>query len=363
MYVFSETTLAFIRKAETILREIIRDEVKLPVQRSRFEFKKYYYPIHVVVFDGKEIGHFNSSYFQIGLNKKLIYQAKDSVLRDILRHELAHYLTLIFYGEVSAHGPEFKEICHRFNFPQEVALATMNLEESNLSKVGDIDSERVLEKIKKLLKLAESSNSHEAELATLKANQLLLRHHLDHHQIHQHDEELYMDRVLIRPRKEAKMMAIYEILKHFIVRPVLSFGKGSCALEVSGTETNVKLAHYIANFLDYELDHLWKIAQKETKLSGLRAKNSFFMGVAHGFDEKMKIQKQNFTQAEQKALIVIEKDLDQKLGSIYRRLSSSASAQTLDSAANAYGIQKGRELNVRGAVESKSSGKLISFGK
>ena len=73
MYVFSETTLAFIKKAEDLLREIIRTEVKLPVHRSRFEFKKYLYPIHIVVFEGKEIGHFNHAYMQIALNKKLIY--------------------------------------------------------------------------------------------------------------------------------------------------------------------------------------------------------------------------------------------------------------------------------------------------
>lgn len=363
MYLFSETSLAFIKKAENILRDIIKDEVKLPVHRSRFEFNKYLYPIHIVVFEGTEIGHFNPSYMQIGLNKKLIYLVKESVLKDILRHELAHYLTLLHFGEVQSHGPEFKEICRRFNFPQEVSAATMNIEESNLSKVGDLESERVLEKIKKLLKLAQSSNAHEAELATLKANQLLLRHHLDHHFAQTENEELYMERVLIQSRKDAKMLAIYEILKHFIVKPVLSFGKGSCALEVTGTLTNVKLAEYVSHFLSYELDHLWKMAQKETKLSGLRAKNSFFAGVARGFDEKMKSQKENFSSAEQKALVVIEKDLESKIGTIYRRLSSSGTSQTLDSAANAYGIQKGRELTVRGAVESKSSGLKITLGR
>lgn len=363
MYLFSETTLAFIKKAESILRDIIRDEVKLPVHRSRFEFNKYLYPIHVVVFEGNEIGHFNASYMQIGLHKKLIYLAKDSVLKDILRHELAHYLTLLYFGEVQSHGPEFKEICRRFGFPQEVAAATMNLEESNLAKVGDLESEKVLEKIKKLLKLAESSNAHEAELATLKANQLLLRHHLDHHLAKSYDEGLYMDRILVQARKDAKMVAIYEILKHFIVRPVLSFGKGVCALEVTGSQTNVKLAHYIAHFLDHELDYLWKKAQKETNLSGLRAKNSFFVGVARGFDEKMKSQKENLAAADQKALVVIEKDLEVKMSAIYRRLSSSASSQTLDSAASDYGVQKGRELTVRGAVESKASGLKLTFGK
>ncbi len=361
MYVFSETTLAFIKKAESLLKEIIHYELKLPVHRSRFEFNKFLYPIHIVVFEGAELGHFNPAYMQIGLNKKLIYLSKESVLKDILRHELAHYMTLLYYGSIQSHGVEFREICQRFGFPQEVSSATMDLNQANLSKVGDLESERVIEKVKKLLKLAESSNAHEAELATLKANQLLLRHHLDFHFAADESEELFMDRILIRPRKDAKILAIYEILKHFIVRPVLSFGKGTCALEVTGSYTNVKLAQYIAGFLDHELDHLWKSAQKETKLSGLRAKNSFFSGVARGFDEKMKQQKTQFSTDEQKALVIIEKDLENKIGMIYRRLSTSGSAQTLDSAASAYGVQKGRELTVRGAVESKSGGLSIGY--
>lgn len=363
MYVFSETTISFVKKAEDLLRQIIKTEINLPVNRSRFEYNKYLYPIHVVVFEGPELGHFNSTYLQIGLNKKLIYLAKESVLKDILRHELAHYMTFIFFGKVQHHGAEFKEVCQRFGFPQEVSAATMNINSANESKVGDLESERVLEKIKKLLKLADSSNPHEAELATLKANQLLLRHHLDHSFLVENNDEIYMDRILVKPRRDAKMEAIYEILKHFIVRPVFSFGKGLCSLEVTGTSTNVKLAHYVANFLDQELDHLWKVTQKETGLSGLRAKNSFFSGVARGFSDKMKQQKEQFTVNEQKALMIIEKNLEEKMSTIYRRLSQSGSSQTIDSNARDAGIKKGRELTIRQGVESKNSNLSISWRK
>lgn len=351
MFIYDSTSKAFIQKSETFLKEILL-KAGIKVRTSRFEFNHYLFPINIVVFEGKEWGHFNAPYLQIGLNRKLIYLAKDSVVRDIIKHELAHYLTYILYRkEVQPHGAEFHSVCERYGFPKEVAAATLNLEEGNLAKEGDLQSERVLEKVKKLLSLAQSSNAHEAELATVKANDLLLRHNLDY--VKNSDEPIYMDRLLMRKRKDTKLSAIYSILKHFIVKPVISQGKDSCCLEVSGTLTNVKLAGYVANFLDKELDHLWEEVRREHNLKGIQAKNSFFYGVAEGFDQKMKLQKMNYSEADRKALVVVEKKLDFDTQMIYKRLSSSRSGHTPDSEARGVGHSKGMNLTIRNAVEGK----------
>jgi hypothetical protein len=358
MIIYDQVSLAFIKKAEDMLRQILQ-EVGINVRRSRFEIGKYLFPIQVVVFEGPELGHFNSPYLQVGLNRKLIASAKDSVLRDILRHELAHYLTFIHHGEVQAHGPEFRGTCARFGFPEEIATATMNVNLENEKKEGDLNSERVLEKVKKLFQLAESSNSHEAELATIKANELLLRHNLNFSK--SNDEPLYLERVLMQKRKDQKLVAIYDILRHFIVRPVISMGRNACCLEVTGTLTNVKLAAYVANFLDKEMDRMWEETKKEHGLSGLRAKNSFFTGVAQGFDEKMKGVKQSFSPEDQKALLVVEQELNININKIYRRLSTSSSGAQTDQAASGLGKEKGRRLNIRQGVESKSTSLSLSW--
>ena len=350
MFIYDSTTLAFIQKSEAFLKEIL-EKAGISVRTSRFEFNRYLYPIHVVIFEGSEWGHFNAPYLQIGLNRKLIYLAKDSVIRDVLKHELAHYLTHLIYPGVKPHGQEFRSVCERFGFPEDVARATMNLDESNLSKEGDIVSERVLEKVKKLFMLAQSSNSHEAELATLKANELLLRHNLDY--LQDKEEPIYMDRLLLRKRKDTKLTAIYAILKHFIVRPVISQGKDACCLEVSGSLTNVKLAGYVAHFLDQELDHMWEEARKEHGLSGLQAKNSFFNGVADGFNHKMTTSKHQFSETDKKALITVEKKLEIDTQMIYKRLGSSRSAHQTDQNANSLGHKKGLSLTIRNAVEGK----------
>lgn len=360
MIIYDQTTLAFIQKTESMIREILV-ALGFEVRRTRFIVNKYLYPIQVVVFEGKEWGHFNAPFMQIGLNKKLIYLAKDAVLRDILKHELAHYLTFIYFGTTQPHGKEFKEICTRFGFAEEISAATINLAEANLAKEGDLTSERVLEKVKKLLQLAQSSNPHEAELATLKANQLLLRHNLEN--LPRDEESLYLDRILIQKRKDAKLTAIYDILRHFIVKPVLSFGKDVCCLEVSGTLTNVKLARYVAEFLSYEMERLWEMAKTEENLQGLRAKNSFFLGIAKGFEEKMKISKSQMTTSDQKALVIVEKDLNAKVRQIYRRLSSSSSEGKTDLRAAEAGARKGKNLTIRQGVESSAKNLYLSFFK
>lgn len=358
MFIYDSTTIAFIQKSEIMFREILND-IGVNVKRNRFEINRYLYPITVVVFDGQEWGNFNSTFLQIGLNRKLIYLAKDAVVRDILKHELAHYLTHIYYGQTSPHGNEFHSICHKFGFPKEVARATLDLEAGNLSKEGDLHSERVLEKVKKLLSLAQSSNTHEAELATIKANDLLLRHNLDYQSEKQ--ETIYMDRLLLRKRKDTKLSAIYSILKHFIVRPVISQGVNGCCLEVSGTLTNVKLAGYVANFLDSELDYLWNEASKEHQLRGLKAKNSFYLGVSQGFDQKMKQAKMKYSDSDLKALAVVEKKLDLDTSIIYRRLGQSRSSHQSDHDAHRVGQAKGMNLTIRNAVEGKGKNLHLTY--
>jgi hypothetical protein len=351
MFIYDSTSIAFIQKAEAFLKEILT-KANIQIKRSRFLWGGYFYPIHVVVFEGKEWGHFNAPYFQIGLNRKLIYLAKDSVVRDILKHELAHYFTHILYKDAKPHGKEFREVCQRFDFPEDVSRATMDLDASNSAKEGDIEAERILEKVKKLFMLAQSSNAHEAELATVKANELLLRHNLNY--LKEKDEPIYLDRLLQRKRKDSKLSSIYGILKHFIVRPVISQGKDSCCLEVSGSYTNVRLAGYVASFLDRELDHLWELVKLEHGFKGIRAKNSFFHGVAEGFNQKMLAAKSTFSETDKKALIVVEKKLDLDTQFIYKRLGQSRSDQQTDLAASRAGHQKGLSLTIRNAVEGKA---------
>ncbi len=341
-----------------MVREILT-HCGFEVRRTRFVFKNRLYPIQVVIFEGHELGHFIQSYYQIGLNKNLLYLAKDSVIRDILKHEIAHYLTFLNFGSCASHGKEFHSICEQYGFPPEVSKATLNISEANENKEGDIVSEKILDRVKKLLTLAQSSNLHEAELATLKANEILLRHNLS--SIPNEQETIYLERFMHQKRKDAKMEAIVEIIKHFIVRPVISYGQETCCLEVSGSLTNVKLASYVIHFLLREMDLLWMEAKNSHKLEGLRAKNSFFYGLAKGFQLKIEASKNQFEVSDKKSLVLVEKDLIKKTQMIYRRLSSATSHSQIDSKAKDVGIERGKNLNIRPGVESQGSTRFLSY--
>lgn len=354
MKVYSDTIFSYIDKCEKMLKDILKKETRLDVRRKRFEFGGYLYPIDVIVFEGKTLGYFDADQYHIGINKALMFQAKDSVLKDILRHELAHYLAFIFHGpHILPHGREFKSVCQMYGWPEEVSKASINIDVANLVE-GDLASEKILNKVKNLFKLAGSSNPHEAELATLKANQLLLKHNLNYTKISS-DEYLYVKKVLRQKRKDAKLSAIYDILRHFMVRPILSYGKKEVSLEVTGTKTNLELAEYVAGFLNEELERLWLRFKKEHALKGVKAKNSFYFGVAKGYDQKITQTRRSFTQEETTALAVISNNLDTQIQRIYNRLSSAGSSSGRDHNSFSLGQKAGKSLSINQGIKSGAS--------
>lgn len=362
MLIYSETSFAFIRKCEKYLRDIIQNETDLTMRKTRFLYQGYLYPIHIVVFEGEnKLGYFNPGNNQIGLNKVLLYSTKEKILKDILRHEFAHYITLIKFGSVKPHGDEFIQICEKYNWPKEVSDPSINLEEFNAAIEGDLNSEKIMNKIKNLLKLASSDNPHEAELATIKANQLLLKHNIEYLNLEEANKEFYVHTVLSYKRKNTKMGTIYSILKFFMVSPVLNYTKDGVSLEVTGTKSNIELAEYIAHFLDTELERLWNITKKEKNLKGQIAKNSFYRGIEKGYSEKMEKVKGDFNPSDSKALIKINQELSYHVSKIYGGLRSSYSKNQIDQKSQSLGINIGKSLNINKGLKNTTTKKLIGW--
>jgi len=353
MLIYNKAVFSFITKAEFFLKEILENEAKIQTLRTRFILNKYYYPIHVVVFTGKnQIGYFDQNTYQIGLNENLIYQCRDHVLKDIIRHELAHYLTFISHPQALPHGTEFKETCRKYQWDKAVELTQMDLESYKADKVANLENEKVINKVKKLLSLAQSSNSNEAQLATVKANKLLLKHNLQTISSIDNDEDIFVAELFKVKRRNAKIGAIYDILKHFYVNPVLRYTKEGVVLEACGTKLNIELAQYVASFLDSKLDELWSCMKP--KLKGLKAKNSFYHGLAKGYNEKVNQMEQQFTHEEKMSLIQLDQKLKKDVQKIYKRLSSTSSNASIDGAAFNNGKKAGLNLNINKAIKSKT---------
>tara|TARA_R110000868_G_scaffold334233_5_gene594972 strand:- start:7250 stop:8290 length:1041 start_codon:yes stop_codon:yes gene_type:complete len=339
-------------------REILEEEIGLKLNRSRFEWRGRLYPLHIVVFeDDHKLGSYDSSQWRIGLSLKLLKHAKDAVTRDVLRHEIAHMMTHLEFGEnLKPHGQEFKSVCDKLGFDHKISNASLELETANDSYEGDLAGEKVLNRIKKLMALSESPNAHEAELATKKANELLIRHNLERLELDPFDSEVYVLPVMFAAKSNTKMHAVYEILKTFFVAPVFTKRNGKVALDVVGDRTSVKVAEYVASFLEGELERLWLQAKKTQKLSGLRAKNSFFAGVAKGYVTKLEESHKEYSRP---ALIKINQHSKELLARVYGRLSSTSSGSKADHNALNIGNSAGKKLSIRAGVESTSSKRYL----
>lgn len=365
MRVYSKATESFLKRLKPYLEEILVREMGLTFKSKRILYKNYFYPIHLVVFEGqKQLGFFDYRTFTVALNKRLMFEAKTDVIKDILRHELAHYYTYIVHGLKEIHGEDFKNVCRQFSWNENVIKAASNIEIEN-TQYEDVRFDRVQEKIKKLLALGSSENSHEAELAMIRANELIVEYNLEGIKSrleNNEDEESFVDTVLAGTKKNAKHGAIYDILRTFHVAPVFNMGRGSFQLEVVGSKQNIELAKYVAGFLDHKLEELYQTEKKENKkiLSGLAAKNAFMKGIGLGYVEKIEKGLANYKSSQD--LVLLKNDLTRLLHRVYPRLGSSYSTGGAANAmAKQLGEQNGKSLSINPGIKNKSQGTVLSL--
>jgi hypothetical protein len=364
MLLYSKKIIKFIQDITHNIKEILSKEVGLKAFGNRFHDRqrKYSYPIKVVIYNHKkELGYFDANFFELGFHECLMNVSREQ-LRNIIRHELAHYILFIERGGLGStpHGEEFRACCQRLGWGEEVYRASMQLE-----KTAEPDEEEgaVLRKVQKLMALSTSSNQHEAELAMIKSQELLLKHNLEFAQAQdKEDEKIILTRIMKQKKENAKMRSIARILETFFVSVVYRHQTGHIYLEVIGSKVNVEIAEYVAATLEHTLDMLWNHAQRQQPmLKGMVAKNSFFFGVAQGYCNKIQSLKRQHDTQSSNALMMIEKQLLQAQEMVYPRLSHSRSSARHCSTSASYGEQAGKGLTINPAVgnTAKPSGAYL----
>ena len=294
-HLYSDSICAFTVRAQLDLCAILVQECQIAVRRTRFERGDHLWPLKVVVFDRTRfLGYFDADDLCIGLHHSLMTEAKWPVVKNILRHELAHYLRWIDNDQqpdATPHSTAYRALCASFGWGEAVFRASANLEAENNAVEGDSITDAFMTKVKKLFALAESANTHEAEMATRKANELIVKYNLsflnnDLDIAARHPFPLLVDlEVLNFKRRSQKQATIASILKTFGVFTV--FSKNS--IRAIGPEASVTVAEYVAQFLDRKLEALYRSAkQRNPSMSGTTIKNSFFRGIGQGYLEKIK---------------------------------------------------------------------------
>ncbi len=326
MLVYSKKIIRFINEIKVSIKNILTKEVGLKVFNSRFFDKqeRYSYPIKIVIYNyQKKLGYFDASCFELGFHERLMHCKKDQ-LHEIIRHEIAHYMTYINYGlPLEPHGKEFRSFCHSMNWGRNIYEATICLETEDQEKIEEESS--ILRKVQKLMALSSSSNCHESEQAMIKSQALLLKYNLDETFVTEENEEkIFLKRILSQKKKDAKMQSIALILETFFVNVIFSKRVGSICLEIVGSKVNIEIADYVAAYLTLELDKLFLIAKKQhAALKGRTAKNSFFLGIAKGYCNKIQFLKKSYGSDLVNGLMIIEKKLVEAKDLVYPRLSTS----------------------------------------
>jgi hypothetical protein len=361
--VFSASIESFLDRLAVLAKRILRDDFGVSVGRSRFSTADgWSWPILLVAIDDRErLGYFDPSDGTIGIHKRLMYTAKDRVLENLLRHELAHYFTFIeHHGSGSddlPHGPQFQRVCDTYGLGPEVRRASIDVRAENEAIEGELASEAVIAKFQRLMSLAESDNEHEAALAVLRANELMVRHNLEAAARGAGSGEIEYCVKLVLPyrRSNPRTTAIAEILAEFLVFPV----HGSEGLEVTGTRANVEHAEYIAGYLDRALAAAWKRARKDNPGRRLREK-PFMEAAAESYLVKLKRAKAKLPDADQDALVVLTEQLEWAGHGIYAGgLARTTSRYRGCAVSSSHGARAGAELEIRRGLSGSGVRKLL----
>ena len=323
---------------------------------------------------------------EIRISSFLIRGHNWDITLQILKHEIAHQICWeIYHDQQSGHGQNFCKACNLLGLPERFCHSQGDLSPALEQQGGndaDEASRKVLEKIRKLLALAESSNAHESALAMKMAGRLLHRHNLQ-----QVTEDLAHNFVYAIINRKKKRIAEYQrrivviLKKHFDVEVLSSslYDPASDEIhktfELFGKQANVQTAEYCYDFLESKLSLLWEQNKHTFKGNTRIARKSYYFGILRGFSDRMMDDRDNeslpargadlpVTSSADSVLTVTGQALRRFIRTRYPRLSSRSSGivqiykETYDQ-----GIRTGRTIVLHKGIAGTdgNKGKLLEY--
>jgi len=215
----------------------------------------------------------------------------------------------------------------------------------------------VLERIAKLLALAESPNEHEAQAAMSAAQRLMLKHNIE--AAVSGSTSSYCFRHLGQPtgRVSEHERRLAMLLDEFFFVQVIwvpvwrvSDAKRGSVLEVCGSRDNVELAAYVYDFMIYTAGALYETDRKRRRDRTHQARRKFLAGVMGGFQERLRGER---ARSEAQGLVWVG---DAELRGYFRRrhphVRWARHAVSTSGAAYARGQTAGRNIVLHRGVKS-----------
>jgi hypothetical protein len=312
-------------------------------------------PAFELVTSTDRLGRWVPAHRTLELSHDLLVKYGWGVLEEVLKHEMAHQYVdeVLQIRDEPAHGPAFRRICEERGIDARAA----GVPES----AGERASHPVLERIAKLLALAESPNEHEAQAAMSAAQRLMLKHNIE--AAVTGTVASYCFRHLGQPtgRVSEHERRLAMILDDFFFVQVIwvpvwrvNDAKRGSVLEVCGTRDNVELAAYVYDFLMYTADALYRADRKRRGDRSHHARRKFLAGVMSGFHERLKGERKR---SAAEGLIWVG---DAELGGYFRRRHPHVrwARHSVSTNGEAYtrGQTAGRNIVLHRGVKSGASG-------
>ncbi|MCO4745960.1 MAG: DUF2786 domain-containing protein [Proteobacteria bacterium] len=204
------------------------------------------------------------------------------VVVEVLKHEMAHQYAheVLQATDETAHGPAFRRTCAERGIDSTAAGTPET----------DQPESRVLDRIRKLMALAESPEQHEAEAATRRAQRMMLEHHLelsdlDERPYHARHVGRVSTRFMAHERWLAGLLGRYFFVHCIWVTARMPDGRRARMLEICGHSEDLEVAVHVHAWLTATAERLWKAHKKSGKATP-RGRGRFLAGVVKGFSEQ-----------------------------------------------------------------------------
>jgi hypothetical protein len=209
---------------------------------------------------------------------------------EVLKHEMAHQYVHDVLGETSQtpHGRAFRDACARMGVDARASGVP------GAPREGVRAEEKMVERVAKLLALAESPNRHEAEAAMAAAHKLMLKYNLDQAAARETRDHGFAHLGAPSGRISEHERVVAMVLgQHFFVeaiwipvyRPLE--GRSGSVLEIVGTRANLAIAEYVHGFLLHTAERLWVEHKRERGVRSNKDRRTYLAGVMVGFADTL----------------------------------------------------------------------------
>ncbi|MFT3923710.1 MAG: DUF2786 domain-containing protein [Myxococcales bacterium] len=233
------------------------------------------------------LGRWFPSSRTLELSRKFVLSHDWTVVLEVLKHEMAHqFVHEVLREHETPHGPAFRDVCARLGIDERsggVPQAAQSTEQK-----------RLLERVHKLLALAQSDNQHEAEAAAAAAQRLMLRHNLDLAESSTPTQYSFRQLGRVTGRVSEWERRLGNVLRdHFFVEIIWvpayvpEQAKRGSVMEAIGSPENLELAAYVYDFLKHTAERLWLAHQRDNEIANNRDRQPYYAGVMSGFAQKL----------------------------------------------------------------------------